>query len=389
MDILFVNDSVFQENRFVEEEPLFLNPDGTRTTFPIGWEGKGRYLPGSLRLYRTSDNTEIDPATYHEESDGINFTFNTAPASGNYTDIKVKYLINPEDYAFSTGSADSAYPGEEYFLFPNWNNAKGCGTAFWVGKYAAAHADATTSAQGTSTIPVSKKNVCSWTNTTWQAQRDSCPTKGSGFHCIRNREWVSIAMWSDKMGITVYGNWNGYNNTANIDGRGTAITNAIADNSVNHDNKTNVLLRTGMGPATFRHNGKMDGISDLVGNIWEAVDGLQLINGVPHIFAEDNTTLVALTAGDMSTSTTNPTLISYINNSTNDLFNEGLPVGSAGYAVQSGHPGGFWQTRTGTRICYRGGQCNDYNGAGVWALNLANESSLSHWNCGFRLARIM
>ena len=386
MKIYVSTNSLFEGIHSVSE-PLFLNPDGNRTRFPIGWEGKGRYIPNSLKLVRMSDNTELDPNTYAEEDNGIFFNFVNAPAAGAYTDIEVRYLVRPDDYAFSQGTEFSAYPGEEYFLFPNWNNAKGCGDAFWVAKYTAAHADATTSSQGTSSIPVSKKNVCSWTNTTWQAQVNSCPTKGTGFHCIRNREWISIAMWSDKIGLTVYGNWDGYTNTSNIDGQGTAITSAIGDNSVNHDNKTNVLLRTGMGPASFRHNGKMGGISDLVGNIWEAVDGLQLRDGVPYILSNDNTSYVALSAGDMSSSTTNPTLISYINNSTDDLLNEGLPVNSAGYAVQSGHPGGFWQNRSGNRICYRGGNCNNGSGAGVWALSLGNDVSDSTWDTGFRLAR--
>jgi hypothetical protein len=116
MNILFTTDSVFSDGMISVEEPLFLNPDGTRKLFPIGWEGKGRYIPGSLRLYRASDNTLIDPNTYHEMENHVFFEFNSAPAAGSYTDIKVKYLVDPVDYAFSQGTSDSAYPGEEYFL---------------------------------------------------------------------------------------------------------------------------------------------------------------------------------------------------------------------------------------------------------------------------------
>ena len=179
MEILIIND--YSDYFTTVEEPLFLNPDGVRTRFPIGWEGKGRYIPGSLKLYRTSDNTLIDPATYSEESNGVFFNFTSAPASGNYDDIIVRYIVNPTDYAFSMGTSDSAYPGEEYFLFPNWNNAKGCDSAFWVGKYAASRADATTSSQGTSSTPVSKKGKPSWTVTAWADQVASCLTKGQDF----------------------------------------------------------------------------------------------------------------------------------------------------------------------------------------------------------------
>ena len=76
------------------------------------------------------------------------------------------------------------------------------------------------------------------------------------------------------MGIQVYGNINGFNTGGtNIDmrGIGTDITSAMSDTS-----DTNHKILTGMGPDSFRHNGKSGGISDLAGNVWECVDGLQL-----------------------------------------------------------------------------------------------------------------
>jgi len=387
MNILVTTNSYFFDSSAISvEEPLFLNPDGTRKVFPIGWEGKGRYIPGSLRLYRASDNTLIDKSIYHEMDNRVSFEFNTAPAAGNYTDIKVKYLVDPVDYAFSQGTSDSPYPGEEYFLFPNWNNAQGIGAAFWVGKYAASRADATTTSQGSSTTPVSKKGKCSWVNTRWDAQVAACPTKGTGFHCIRNREWVSIALWCDKMGLQVYGNINGYNTGGtNIDmrGIGTDITSAMSDAS-----DANHKILTGMGPDNFRHNGKSGGISDLAGNVWEAVDGLQLRNGVPYILSPDNSTYVALAASDISSTMLTNATINYLNMNTNDLLNEGLPVNSAGYTVQV-NKASMWQNRSGTRICYRGGNCAYGSGAGVWALALNNDVSNSHWSAGFRLARAL
>ena len=189
------------------------------------------------------------------------------------------------------------------------------------------------------------------------------------------------------MGITVYGNAYGYTNTSDIDGQGTAITSDIGDNSVNHDNKSNVLLLTGMGPATFRHNGKIDGISDMVGNIWECIDGLQLRNGVPYILDENNSTYVALSSSDITSSAYISSFgtINYINNSTNDLLNEGLPVDSAGMSVSGTDY--LLKNNSGTIVCYRGANCRHGAGAGVWALNLNSGSSTSFWYSGFRLAR--
>jgi len=376
---IYVSTNSLCEGIHSVSEPLFLNPDGNRTRFPIGWEGKGRYIPGTLRLVRMSDSTELDPATYSEESNGIFFNFNTAPAAGSYNDIAVRYLVRPEDYSFSQGTKYSAYPGEEYFLFPNWNNAKGCGDAFWVGKYAASN--------GGNNVPVSMKGKVSWVNTAWQTQVASCAPKGTGFHCIRNREWVAISLWTKEMGIDVYGNFNGYNTGGtNIDmrGIGTNITSDMADTS---DNYHKIL--TGTGPDSFRHNGKAGGISDLGGNVWEAVDGLQLRNGVPYILDESNSTYVALSSSDITSwsSTSSNKVYYYINNSTNDLLNEGLPVETAGLQVSNDDI--LWKNNSGTRICYRGGSCDYGTGAGVWTLQLYNDVSNSGWDAGFRLARAL
>ena len=355
-------------------EPLFLNPDGIRTRFPIGWGG-GRYDQGSLKIYK--NGIPLNKNSYTEEDNGVFFNFKTAPEEGLYTDYTIRFNIREEDYAFSQGTSDSAYPGEEYFLFPNWNNAKGCGDAFWIGKYTASNENG---------VPVSKKGKSSWVNTRWDTQVASCLTKGNGFHCIRNREWVSIALWTEKMGINVKGNINGYNNQSDIDGDGTAIT-----SSMNDGTDTNHKILTGTGPATFRHNGRINGISDLVGNIGEAVDGLQLRDGVPYILDEDNENYIALASTDIVKPVDRPSVINYINNSTNDLLNEGLPVDDSNAFPITINKDEYWKpyndAYSGTKICYRGSGNVGGNATGVWSLYLAYDVSISDWSVGLRLAR--
>ena len=112
-------------------EPLFLKPDGNRTRYPIGWNGYGRYIPGSLKV--KYNNVECDIT---EEDNGIFYNFSVAPAANtNYSDFEVEYMVRPLDYAFSTGAIEGGYEGEEYFLFPNWNNALNEKEAFWIGKW--------------------------------------------------------------------------------------------------------------------------------------------------------------------------------------------------------------------------------------------------------------
>ena len=74
-----------------EEEPLFLNPDGVRKRFPIGWNGHGRYIPGTLKVFK--GDSQIDPDNIKQEYGGIFFEFATAPEKGSHTDYKVKYLV--------------------------------------------------------------------------------------------------------------------------------------------------------------------------------------------------------------------------------------------------------------------------------------------------------
>ena len=118
-----------------QKEPLFLKPDGVRTRYCIGWNGYGRYISGTLRV--TYNGL---PCNISEEENGIFYNFSIAPdANTNYDDYEVSYMSRPLDYAFSTGSIEGGYPGEEYFLFPNWNNALGEGDAFWIGKWEASN----------------------------------------------------------------------------------------------------------------------------------------------------------------------------------------------------------------------------------------------------------
>jgi hypothetical protein len=186
------------------------------------------------------------------------------------------------------------------------------------------------------------------------------------------------------MGINVLGNCFGYTNTSNIDGQGTPITSDMVDST---DGNHKIL--TGSGPATFRHNGRIDGISDLTGNVWECVDGIQLRNGTVYVLDEDNTTYVALPAGSITSTNyvSSSGTIKFINNSTNDLFNEGLPVDSAGMAVLGDDV--LWKNNSGTRICYRGGRSGIGSIAGIWALTLTDYVSSSYWSTGFRLARAL
>ena len=103
----------------------------------------------------------------------------------------------------------------------------------------------------------------------------ACIEAGPGFHLITNWEWAAISLWCMKNGFFPRGN---------------------TDYGKSHSHPDEVGLKsgdygitlTGSGPATWRHDGTMAGISDLVGNVWEWIDGLQLIDGKIKMPADNN-----------------------------------------------------------------------------------------------------
>ena len=117
---------------------------------------------------------------------------------------------------------------------------------------------------------LSLPNQAPETNINFDTARASCRNAGPGFHLMTNLEWAALALISDANGHDVRGNTNCGRSYTNPEEMGKKI-----DGS----NKT----LTGSGPASWRHDGTMFGVSDMVGNVWEWVDGLKLVSGQIHM----------------------------------------------------------------------------------------------------------
>ncbi|BDG19196.1 hypothetical protein TthSNM11_13990 [Thermus thermophilus] len=123
---------------------------------------------------------------------------------------------------------------------------------------------------------------------------------GPGFHLMTNAEWAAVAFltWKSRgagddpvRGNTQWGRSHEapWETGVRADG--------LAPGTTSGDGKT----LTGSGPLSWRHDGTPAGIADLVGNVWEWVAGLRLMNGEIQILPNND---AALPNADMSPTST-------------------------------------------------------------------------------------
>lgn len=119
---------------------------------------------------------------------------------------------------------------------------------------------------------------------------------GAGWHVMTNAEWSAVALWSHKNGTMPHGNTN-YGRSSDAPYETARRMDLLEPGNTGGNPRT----RTGSGPASWRHDHTMHGISDLCGNVWEWTPGVRLVDGEIHVIANNDAALSNTDLGKAST----------------------------------------------------------------------------------------
>lgn len=213
------------------------------------------------------------------------------------------------------------------------------------------------------------------TSVNFDAARNLCKANGPGWDIMSNLDWAAIALWCMANGFEPRGNTNqGRHHTNRIE------TGRRVDGLAPGATGT-ARTRTGSGPNTWAHDGSPAGIHDLVGNVWEWVSGMKLIDGRAWI-APDNGLNDEPSYVDSGFDMANATAwASHTAVGASDLVKQSLLAPATPALSPEGR---LYVVTEGERLSYRGGYWTSAGNAGLAALSLNNARTYSNSHIGFR-----
>ncbi|MCX2896790.1 hypothetical protein [Pseudomonas mandelii] len=114
---------------------------------------------------------------------------------------------------------------------------------------------------------------------------------GAGWHLGTNAEWAALMLWCSKNGFAPRGSTN-YGRSSDA----TFETARRVDGGPPGTTTTDPATLTGSGPASWRHDNSANGISDMVGNVWEIQAGMRLFDGEFQIIPNNDAVTADLSA---------------------------------------------------------------------------------------------
>lgn len=206
--------------------------------------------------------------------------------------------------------------------------------------------------------------------------RALCKANGPGWDMMSNLDWAAIALWCMANGYQPRGNTNWGRSHEKRWETGRRIDNAEPGLA----SGTGRTL-TGSGGKTWAHDGTDSGIHDLVGNVWEWVTGMKLVNGRVWL-APDNGRTEENQYIDTGFNFTNAANFASASNSgASNIVKQSLIVPASAALAPIGYYNG---SADGERIPIRGGYWYATGAAGLGALSLDHARTVVDTSIGFR-----
>ncbi|WP_286255019.1 hypothetical protein [Marinobacter shengliensis] len=205
--------------------------------------------------------------------------------------------------------------------------------------------------------------------------RAACQAAGAGFDLMTIWDWAAVSLWCMARGFEPRGNTN---HGRHHDNRWE--TAARQDGGIPGDTGGIGNILGGSGPAEWRHDGTMSGISDLVGNVWEWLSGMKMVDARVFLSPDNAIPSESGYSDTLFDLPSNRTWSTVDNTGADDALKRALIVPKG-----VDDPQGYLYTNlTGERLPFRGGARGSGAFAGLGALYLGLARTYSSNSFGFR-----
>ena len=222
---------------------------------------------------------------------------------------------------------------------------------------------------------VSQPGLAPGININYDQARSACQAAGSGFDLMSVWDWAAISLWCMANGFQPRGNTNHGRHHDNRWETGTRQDNGVPGNSGGIGNTL-----TGSGPVQWRHDETMAGIADMVGNVWEWMTGMKMVDARVFLSPDNAIPSESGYSDTLFDLSSNRTWSTVDNTGASDALKRAMIV-PKGIDDPIGY---LYTTLTGERLPFRGGGRGNASGAGLGALNLSVGRTSAGTGVGFR-----